>query len=245
MSPLQPRCDLSLALLSPPSTRPSHFSDTKASLSVNGATSVSIGSGAVFIRYRDFFSPVAFIDPLAEMECFWSVYPNTWFHRDCWLYVWVYFLWWAEDDRSLSVFLTDASKSHLGMGKCGCVCWKQLHHLCFLPQTPVEEVPAAIAPFQGRVLIGVGKLLRVYDLGKKKLLRKCENKVTALVEGSDPAFEEGGPGGVVDSSCWNRVFIRTVFCLPGLTVRLLRSGSVGRFLDFFTSRARFLSCLCL
>ena len=48
MSPLQPRCDLSLALLSPRSTRPSHFSDTKASLSVNGATSVSIGSGVVF-----------------------------------------------------------------------------------------------------------------------------------------------------------------------------------------------------
>lgn len=51
----------------------------------------------------------------------------------------------------------------------------------FSSQTPVEEVPAAIAPFQGRVLIGVGKLLRVYDLGKKKLLRKCENKVNMLV----------------------------------------------------------------
>ncbi|KAM9510361.1 splicing factor 3B subunit 3-like [Guaruba guarouba] len=46
----------------------------------------------------------------------------------------------------------------------------------FLHKTSVEDVPAAIAPFQGRVLIGVGKLLRVYDLGKKKLLRKRENK---------------------------------------------------------------------
>lgn len=44
-------------------------------------------------------------------------------------------------------------------------------------QTPVEDVPLAIAPFQGRVLVGVGKLLRIYDMGKKKLLRKCENKV--------------------------------------------------------------------
>ena len=35
----------------------------------------------------------------------------------------------------------------------------------------------AITPFKGRVLIGVGRLLRIYDLGKKKLLRKCENKV--------------------------------------------------------------------
>ena len=44
-------------------------------------------------------------------------------------------------------------------------------------KTPVDDVPGAIAAFQGRVLIGVGKNLRVYDLGKKKLLRKCENKV--------------------------------------------------------------------
>lgn len=31
--------------------------------------------------------------------------------------------------------------------------------------------------FQGRVVAGVGKALRLYDLGKKKLLRKAENKV--------------------------------------------------------------------
>ncbi|UYV63982.1 SF3B3 [Cordylochernes scorpioides] len=42
--------------------------------------------------------------------------------------------------------------------------------------TPVEDVPLAICSFQGRVLIGVGRILRIYDLGKKKLLRKCENK---------------------------------------------------------------------
>jgi splicing factor 3B subunit 3 len=42
--------------------------------------------------------------------------------------------------------------------------------------TAVEEVPHAICSFQGKVVIGVGKLLRIYDLGKKKLLRKCENK---------------------------------------------------------------------
>ena len=47
-------------------------------------------------------------------------------------------------------------------------------------KTPVDDVPGAIAPFQGRVLIGVGKNLRIYDLGKKKLLRKCENKVNSL-----------------------------------------------------------------
>ncbi len=49
--------------------------------------------------------------------------------------------------------------------------------LDFLHKTPVDDVPGAIVAFQGRVLIGVGKHLRIYDLGKKKLLRKCENKV--------------------------------------------------------------------
>jgi splicing factor 3B subunit 3 len=31
--------------------------------------------------------------------------------------------------------------------------------------------------FQGRLVVGVGKSLRIYDIGKKKLLRKVENKV--------------------------------------------------------------------
>ena len=44
-------------------------------------------------------------------------------------------------------------------------------------RTEVEDIPTAICPYQGRVLISVGRLLRIYDLGKKKMLRKCENKV--------------------------------------------------------------------
>lgn len=48
--------------------------------------------------------------------------------------------------------------------------------LNLIHRTEVEDIPGAIAPFQGRILVGVGKILRVYDLGKKKLLRKCENK---------------------------------------------------------------------
>jgi splicing factor 3B subunit 3 len=37
-------------------------------------------------------------------------------------------------------------------------------------------VPGALHAFQGRLLAGIGRVLRVYDLGKKKMLRKCENK---------------------------------------------------------------------
>lgn len=47
-------------------------------------------------------------------------------------------------------------------------------------RTQVDEVPTAICGFQGRLLVGVGRLLRLYDMGKKKLLRKCENKVSSL-----------------------------------------------------------------
>ncbi|XP_046843553.1 splicing factor 3B subunit 3-like [Xenia sp. Carnegie-2017] len=42
--------------------------------------------------------------------------------------------------------------------------------------TEMDDIPSAIASFQGRVAVGVGRFLRIYDLGKKKLLRKCENK---------------------------------------------------------------------
>ena len=44
-------------------------------------------------------------------------------------------------------------------------------------QTPLDDVPVAMEPFQGRLLVGVGRLMRIYDIGKKKMLRKCENKV--------------------------------------------------------------------
>lgn len=42
----------------------------------------------------------------------------------------------------------------------------------------VEDVPKGLAELRGfgRLLVGVGKSLRMYDLGKKKLLKKCENR---------------------------------------------------------------------
>lgn len=48
--------------------------------------------------------------------------------------------------------------------------------LQLLHQTEVEDVPLSMCEFQGKLLVGVGKSLRLYDLGKKKLLKKCENK---------------------------------------------------------------------
>jgi splicing factor 3B subunit 3 len=43
-------------------------------------------------------------------------------------------------------------------------------------KTPVDDLPTAMTPFQGRLIVTVGKVLRIYDMGKRKLLRKCEQK---------------------------------------------------------------------
>ncbi|KAI8608941.1 CPSF A subunit region-domain-containing protein [Chytriomyces sp. MP71] len=43
--------------------------------------------------------------------------------------------------------------------------------------TPLEDIPNALCAFQGRMLVGMGKVLRIYDIGKKKFLRKCEAKI--------------------------------------------------------------------
>ena len=40
----------------------------------------------------------------------------------------------------------------------------------------MAAVPGALVGFKGRLLAGVGNVLRIYELGKKKLLRKCEYK---------------------------------------------------------------------
>ncbi|ORX55119.1 hypothetical protein DM01DRAFT_1407145 [Hesseltinella vesiculosa] len=43
-------------------------------------------------------------------------------------------------------------------------------------KTAVDEVPLALAAFHGRLLAGVGKHVRIYDVGRKKMLRKCESR---------------------------------------------------------------------
>tara|TARA_B110000208_G_scaffold3620_1_gene4865 strand:- start:2062 stop:5706 length:3645 start_codon:yes stop_codon:yes gene_type:complete len=48
--------------------------------------------------------------------------------------------------------------------------------LSLVHKTEVNDAVHAIAPFHGRVLVAVGSKLRIYDLGKQRLLRKCENK---------------------------------------------------------------------
>jgi len=47
----------------------------------------------------------------------------------------------------------------------------------FIHKTKVEEPPLALVPFQGRLLAGIGKTLRIYDLGLRQLLRKAQAEV--------------------------------------------------------------------
>ena len=49
----------------------------------------------------------------------------------------------------------------------------------FIHKTKIEEPPQALLGFQGRLIAGVGDQLRLYDLGLKQLLRKCQAQVVA------------------------------------------------------------------
>ncbi|KAI0755924.1 mono-functional DNA-alkylating methyl methanesulfonate N-term-domain-containing protein [Irpex lacteus] len=55
-----------------------------------------------------------------------------------------------------------------------------------LHKTETNDVPLAVLGFQGRLVAGVGKALRLYDMGKKKLLRKTFSSaiVTLATQGS-------------------------------------------------------------
>ena len=40
----------------------------------------------------------------------------------------------------------------------------------------VDGVPGALVAFKGRLLAGIEQTVRLYDMGKRKLLRKCEHR---------------------------------------------------------------------
>lgn len=48
----------------------------------------------------------------------------------------------------------------------------------FIHKTKVDDTPYALLAFQGRLAAGIGPNLRIYDLGMKQLLRKCQAQVT-------------------------------------------------------------------
>ncbi|RMZ85025.1 hypothetical protein DV738_g144, partial [Chaetothyriales sp. CBS 135597] len=51
----------------------------------------------------------------------------------------------------------------------------------FIHKTKIDHPPTALLPFQGRLLAGVGADLRIYDLGMKQMLRKCQVQAAATI----------------------------------------------------------------
>lgn len=79
-----------------------------------------------------------------------------------------------------------------------------------LHKTQVEGVPLALAQFQGRLLAGIGSVLRLYDLGKRRLLRKCENKLFPNTIVSIQTYRDRIYVGDIQEVCLNFV---SIFCL--------------------------------
>lgn len=50
----------------------------------------------------------------------------------------------------------------------------------FLHKTDLDAQPSALLAFNGKLLIGMGNYLRLYDLGQKQLLRKSSSKIDCL-----------------------------------------------------------------
>jgi hypothetical protein len=50
------------------------------------------------------------------------------------------------------------------------------HTFQLLHTTVMDSMVQSIAPFKGKALLGVRHMLRLYDIGKRQLLKKCEYK---------------------------------------------------------------------
>lgn len=50
------------------------------------------------------------------------------------------------------------------------------HRLELVHKTEVDGLPLAIHAFHGRMLAGIGPYVRIFEMGTKKLLRKCQSK---------------------------------------------------------------------
>lgn len=81
-----------------------------------------------------------------------------------------------------------------------------------LHKTQVEGVPLALCQFQGRLLAGIGPVLRLYDLGLKRLLRKCENKLFPNTITSIYAYRDRIYVGDMQEVCFPKFcFFRHIF----------------------------------
>lgn len=75
----------------------------------------------------------------------------------------------------------------------GAVGSRRVVKLQLVHRTPVEDIPTQITAAWGRILVGVGRTLRLYDLGARRLLRKSEARgfpgpITSIAVSLDRVF---------------------------------------------------------
>ena len=95
--------------------------------------------------------------------------------------------------------------------------------------TLVEEVPHAMTAIQGRVAVSVGNRLRIYEVGKKMLLKKCENKTFPSIITAVHSFG-------------SRLFVSTVSDSVFFVRYKRREESIIVFAD--DTFPRYTTCLC-
>lgn len=48
------------------------------------------------------------------------------------------------------------------------------HKLELVHKTEVEDIPYCLATLKGKLAAGIGSMIKIYELGKKQLLKKSE-----------------------------------------------------------------------
>lgn len=77
----------------------------------------------------------------------------------------------------------------------------------FVHKTELDYQPTAIIPFNGRLLVGMGNFLRLYDLGQRQLLRKASSNIDYL-KNIIRLTHQGGSRIVVGDSSMSTTFVK-------------------------------------
>lgn len=101
-------------------------------------------------------------------------------------------------------------------------------NLQLLHQTQVEDIPLCMTEFQGRLLVGIGRILRLYDLGKMRLLKKCENK---LFPNSITRLQHKGDRIYVGDLCSSILFVK--YRRGENTLTIFADDTLPRYLLYF------------
>merc|ERR1719181_157549 len=88
-----------------------------------------------------------------------------------------------QADETSKFYIVGSAINHKGLLKKVDLCFIRVYRfssnfceLILLHKTAVEYLPTAFAPFNSGFLAGIGPILRLYDIGRKRVLRRAEFK---------------------------------------------------------------------